>query len=182
MSVVFDFNDSLNDLAPVSPILLPVDTKRNGKEWFVDECLLYVFCCYNPDWGEWASCLISMLHSMTLLPCFQCSCLLMWREKKRVIDWWMSFACLLSFVFTQQIEFSECCVWFQCLTQWRCSCVSNIIACWCEKWERANCWWMSFVCLLLSLLHRLSSVSVVFDFNASLNDVVPVSPILLPVE
>ena len=45
-----------------------------------------------------------------------------------------------------------------------------------------NCRWMSFACLLLSLLHRLSSVSVVFDFNASLNDVVPVFPILLPVD
>ena len=35
---------------------------------------------------------------------------------------------------------------------------------------------------LLSLLPRLSSVSVVFDFNASLNDVAPLSPILLPVD
>ena len=38
-----------------------------------------------------------------------------------------------------------------------------------------------FVCLLLSSLSRLSSVSVVFDFSASLNDVAPVSPILLSV-
>ena len=29
------------------------------------------------------------------------------------------------------------------------------------------------------VLHNLSSVSVVFDFNASLNDALPVSPILL---
>ena len=42
---------------------------------------------------------------------------------------------------------------------------------------------MSFVCLLLlSSLSRSSSVSVVFDFNASLNDVTPVSPILLTVD
>ena len=42
---------------------------------------------------------------------------------------------------------------------------------------------MSFVCLLsLSSLHRLSTVSVVFDFNVSLNDVAPVSPILLSVD
>ena len=32
---------------------------------------------------------------------------------------------------------------------------------------------------LLSSLFRLSFVSVVFDFNASLNDVAPVSPMLL---
>ena len=37
------------------------------------------------------------------------------------------------------------------------------------------------MCLLLSSQHRSSSVSVVFDFNASLNDVAPVSPILFPV-
>ena len=40
---------------------------------------------------------------------------------------------------------------------------------------------MSFGCLLLSSHLRLSSVSVVFDFNDSLNDVVPASPILLSV-
>ena len=31
MSVVFDFNDSLNDVAPMSPILFPVDMKINEK-------------------------------------------------------------------------------------------------------------------------------------------------------
>ena len=31
-SVVFDFNDSLNDADPVAPILLPVDTKRKEKK------------------------------------------------------------------------------------------------------------------------------------------------------
>ena len=31
VSVVFDFNDSLNDVAPVSPTLLPVDAMRNEK-------------------------------------------------------------------------------------------------------------------------------------------------------
>ena len=42
VSVVFDFNDSLNDVAPVSPILLPVDKKRN-EERIADGCLLCVF-------------------------------------------------------------------------------------------------------------------------------------------
>ena len=58
MSVVFDFNASLNDVAPVSLMLLTVDVKRMGKS----ELLMDVFCV------------------------------------------------LLSFVFTTQIEFSECCV------------------------------------------------------------------------
>ena len=35
---------------------------------------------------------------------------------------------------------------------------------------------------LLSSLFRLSFVSVVFDFNASLNDVAPVSPMQLSVD
>ena len=38
------------------------------------------------------------------------------------------------------------------------------------------------VLFLLSSPFRLSFVSVVFDFNASLNDVAPVSPIVLPVD
>ena len=37
MSVVFDFNDSLNEVAPMSPILFTVDDKRNGNvELLVD--------------------------------------------------------------------------------------------------------------------------------------------------
>ena len=41
---------------------------------------------------------------------------------------------------------------------------------------------MDVICVLflLSSPWRLSSMSVVFDFNASLNDVAPVSPMLLP--
>ena len=31
VSDVFDFNDSLNDFAPMSPILLSVDVKRNER-------------------------------------------------------------------------------------------------------------------------------------------------------
>ena len=31
MSVVFDFNDSLNDVAPLSPILLSVDANRKER-------------------------------------------------------------------------------------------------------------------------------------------------------
>ena len=38
------------------------------------------------------------------------------------------------------------------------------------------------MCILLSLPHRFSLVSAVFDCNASLNDVAPVSPILLSVD
>ena len=43
MSVVFDFNASLNDVAPVSPKLLSVDVKRNEK----NELLMDVFCVFS---------------------------------------------------------------------------------------------------------------------------------------
>ena len=56
MSVVFNFNASLNDVAPVYPILLAVDVNRLKRELLMD-----VFC-------------------------------------------------VSSFVFTTQIELSECCV------------------------------------------------------------------------
>ena len=40
MSVVFDFNASLNDVAPVSPMMLPFDVIRMEKS----ELLMDVFC------------------------------------------------------------------------------------------------------------------------------------------
>ena len=39
---MFDFNASLNDVAPVSPILFPVDLMRMEKEWIVGGCHLCV--------------------------------------------------------------------------------------------------------------------------------------------
>ena len=44
VSVVFDFNASLNDVAPVYPILLPVDLMEEKSKWIVD---------------EWNSCVVS---------------------------------------------------------------------------------------------------------------------------
>ena len=40
MSVVFDFSASLNDAAPVYPISMSVDVKRNDKS----DLLMDVFC------------------------------------------------------------------------------------------------------------------------------------------
>ena len=44
------------------------------------------------------------------------------RSEKQVKCLWISFLCYF-FVFTPHIEFNECCVWFQCITQWCCSCL-----------------------------------------------------------
>ena len=43
MSVVFDFNTSLNDVAPESPMLLPVHVKRKEKS----ELLMDAFCVFS---------------------------------------------------------------------------------------------------------------------------------------
>ena len=51
MSVVFDFNASLNDVAPVSPISLAIDVKRMEKsELLMDVfCVSSFFCLHDSD-------------------------------------------------------------------------------------------------------------------------------------
>ena len=49
MSVVFDFNDSLNDVAPVSPILLSVDVRRKEKSELLMDAFGVFFCLYPID-------------------------------------------------------------------------------------------------------------------------------------
>ena len=48
---MFDFNTSLNDVAPVSPILLPFDEKRKEKsELLMDViCVSSFFCIHYSD-------------------------------------------------------------------------------------------------------------------------------------
>ena len=48
MSVVFDFNPSLNDIAPLSPILLSIVLM---KEWIADRChfCVVLFRDHNTD-------------------------------------------------------------------------------------------------------------------------------------
>ena len=48
MSVVFDFNDSLNDVAPVSPMSLPIYEKRKEKnELLMDAFGVSSFFCFH---------------------------------------------------------------------------------------------------------------------------------------
>ena len=48
MSVVFDFNDSLNDVAPVSPMLLPVVVKINEKSGLLMDFICVFFLLSSP--------------------------------------------------------------------------------------------------------------------------------------
>ena len=51
MSVVFDFNASLNDFTPVAPILFPVDVMRKEKGGLLMDvfCVFFFFYLHNPD-------------------------------------------------------------------------------------------------------------------------------------
>ena len=50
MSAVFDFNDSLIDVAPVSPMLLSVDVKLNEKSELLEVVIcVSFFCIHNSD-------------------------------------------------------------------------------------------------------------------------------------
>ena len=51
VSVVFDFNASRNDVAPVPPMLLPVDVMRMEKsELLMDVfCVSFFFCLHHSD-------------------------------------------------------------------------------------------------------------------------------------
>ena len=54
MSVVFDFNDSLNDAVPVSPMLLSVDMNRKERsELLIDVfCVCSFFGLHHPDQAQ----------------------------------------------------------------------------------------------------------------------------------
>ena len=51
VSVMFDFNASHNDVAPLFPISFPIDLVRIEKSWlFMDAiCVFISFCVYHPD-------------------------------------------------------------------------------------------------------------------------------------
>ena len=75
VSALFDFNASLNDVAPVFPMSLAVYTtitkkKKNGL--FMDTfcvCVNCSFCIHIPGQVEGVLCLISKHHSLRLLLC-----------------------------------------------------------------------------------------------------------------
>ena len=91
------------------------------------------FCVHSSNWVEWVLCLISVHHSMMLLLFLQSCCLLFlweWKKNRLLMN---ILLCVVSFVLTTQIESSECCVWFQCITQWCCSSFSNAVVCWFDE-------------------------------------------------
>ena len=127
MSVVFDFNASLNDVTPASPILLSIDLKRTKKKRVV--FLMDVICVLLPLCSQLRTSFVSAVFDFSASP---------------------NDAAPLSLMLLP---------------------VDSM------RMEKSGLVGAICVLFLLSLHHRLSFVSVVFDFNASLNDVAPASPI-----
>ena len=110
VSVVFDFNASLNNVAPVSLILLTVDFMRVEKSGLLMDAI-FVLSILN---------LQLRLSSMSVAFDFNASlsdvapvspmplpvCLILIKQSGLLMD----AICVVSFVFTFQIELSECCV------------------------------------------------------------------------
>ena len=50
VSVVFDFSASLKDVAPLSPMLLPIDVKKKESGLLMDViCVSSFFCLHDSD-------------------------------------------------------------------------------------------------------------------------------------
>ena len=130
VSVVFVFNTSLNDVAPLFPILFSVDEKKKGKSELLMD-VFYVssfFCLHHTDRVSWVLCLISMIHSMMLLLFFQFCYLLMRREKEKsellmdvfyvssffclhCPDWVQRVLCLISMIHSMTLLLCLQCHW-----------------------------------------------------------------------
>ena len=108
MSVVFDFNASLNDVAPVFPILLPVDMMNKGKERIAGGFLLCVFLLSSQLRLSSVSVVFDFndsLNDAAPLSPIMFTVYVTRVGNKQFVD----TTCML-FVFTLQNEFCECCV------------------------------------------------------------------------
>ena len=110
VSVVFDFNDSLNGAVPVSPMLLSVDINRKEKS----ELLIDTFCMSSllssPPRSSFVSVVFDFNDSLnSVAPVFP-MLLSVHVKRKGKSGLLMDVFCVSSCVFTSQIEFSECCV------------------------------------------------------------------------
>ena len=129
VSVVFDFNASLNDAAPASPMSLPADLMRMEKSGLLMDAICVLFI------------LSSQLRLSSVSVTFDFNAPL------------NDVAPLIPKMFAVDL-----------MTIKKGVLVGAIVR------------------VLLYLPLRLSFVSVVFDFNASSNDVAPASPMLFPVD
>ena len=110
MSVVFDFNASLNDFAPASPIMLSVDLMRIEESVLLMDAICVLFLLSSQLGSSSVSAVFDFNTSLNdvapaspmLLP-FD-----LMRMKEWIVDGCHLF--VISFVLTTQMEFRECCV------------------------------------------------------------------------
>ena len=146
--------------------------------WLMFLCVF--FCLHHLDRVWWVLCLISMIHSLMLLLFLQCRCLLKWSAIKK----WIVDDRLLCVLRSHKSDWVQ---WVLCLISTPHSMTLLLCLQSCSLFMRREIKTEIIVdgCLLCVFLLfsqlRSSSVSVVFDFNDSLNDVVPVSLMLFPV-
>ena len=169
---------SLNDAVPVSPMLLTVCVKRNEKS----ELLMDVFGVSSfvfttqiefSEWFVWFQCFAQWCCSFVSN---HASC---WIKRKVKIELLMpSFFCLHHADWVQ---------WVLCFISMLHSMtlLLGLLSCCLSMWREMKEWFADRFLLRVFFLSsspaRLSSVSVVFDFNDSLSDVVFVYPIYVPI-
>ena len=110
MSVVFDFNASLNDDAPLSPISLTADLMRM-KECIVDDGIYILFLFFLSSHLRLSFASVAFIfnashNDSTPLFLIMFSVDLMRMGNNRCL--WVFF--FVSFVFTPKIELNKCCV------------------------------------------------------------------------
>ena len=130
-------------------------------------------------------CLISMIHSVMLHLFFQCRCLFIRRKKRKE---WIVYGCHLCtfFLSSSPHRLSFTSVVFDFSTSPNdIAPVSPIILPVVMKRNEKSELLMKVICVsffLLSSPLRLSFMSVVFEFNDSINDTAPISKILFTVD
>ena len=110
VSVVFDFNASLNDVAPVSPMLLSIYLMRMENSVLLVDGICVLFLLSSQLRSSFVSVVFdfnaSLIDVIPLSPMLL-SIYLMKMEKMRLLT---DSSNVYSFVLTSQIEFNECCV------------------------------------------------------------------------
>ena len=110
MSAVFDFSASLNDVAPVFPMLFTDEFNENGKELIVEDAICVLFLLSSQPKSNFSSVLFDFnasLIDVAPLPPMVLPVDFYENEKGWIVD-----GChlrVVSSVPTTQIELSECC-------------------------------------------------------------------------
>ena len=180
---MFVFNISPNDVAPVFPIMFPVDLMRTEKNGLLTDVICVLFLLCSQLRSSPASVVFDFnvsLNDVAPLSPILFPVDLMSMGKSVLL---MDAICVL-FLLSSPLRLSPASVVFD----FNASLIDAaplspiLLSVDLVKMEKSGLL-MDVICVLFLLcsLHRMSFVSVVFDFNASPNDVAPVSPICFPV-